>query len=379
MRYNALMVRELAATVVLSLTSCQAPGGGATSGAATTPGVTTASGSSGGETSSTGGDTSTSESSGAASGGTSSGEPPLDLGVTPDFGDGPPAGCKGKIDILFVMSRHPSSRFVQEQLIAAFPQFIAAIESKFSDFDYHIMVIDGDGPVREWGDAYCNHVCPDLSCKIEDPCCPDHNSPGDLCCTVPDYPCDYVDDATPCDSTWGAGTVFPAGDDASNKMCAIDGGRRYLIKGQTDLAETFVCLAQVGTSGDHRLGQALTAAMQKSINDPGGCNGGFLRKDALLLVALFSNTADEGGRGYSEGTPYDWAQAVLAAKGGDPEAVVMLSVLRKDCPGYDGICRMAKMFPYWVTEDSDAPDYGPAFDAATDLVETACAGFVPPG
>jgi hypothetical protein len=378
------MVRELAAAVVFSLTACQAPGG-ATSGFATTPGVTTASGSSGGETSSTGGDTSSSDSSDAASGGTSSGEPPLDLGVTPDFGDGPPAGCKGKIDILFVMSRHPTSGYVQEQLIAAFPHFISTIESRFANFDYHIMVIDGDGESDlddRWGDYSCNELCPDLSCKDYEPCCPDKNdgipNVGKPCCDVPGYPCGYLDDATYCDSAWGAGSVFPAGYYASNKMCAIDGGRRYLIKGQTDLAETFVCLAQVGTSGDHRLGQALTAAMQKSINDPGGCNGGFLRKDALLMVALISNTVDWFDLG-SEGTPYDWAQAVLAAKGGDPEAVVMLSILRKPCEGQDRVCQMVEMFPYGLLENSDAPDYGPAFDAATDLVETACAGFVPPG
>ena len=79
----------------------------------------------------------------------------------------------------------------------------------------------------------------------------------------------------------GAGEVFPAGvSGEANKPCPIDGGRRYLVKGQSNLEETFACIATVGASGYGWLGQALTAAMQTNINDPGGCNNGFLRKDA---------------------------------------------------------------------------------------------------
>jgi hypothetical protein len=71
-------------------------------------------------------------------------EPPRDLGVMPDFGDGP-AGCKGKIDFLFVISRGEPCEYRQEQLALAVPQFIDTIQAKFADFDYHIMVVDGDG------------------------------------------------------------------------------------------------------------------------------------------------------------------------------------------------------------------------------------------
>jgi hypothetical protein len=48
-----------------------------------------------------------------------------------DTADTKPPGCKGKIDFLFVISRHGSMKSAQEQLIAAFPKFIETIEAKF--------------------------------------------------------------------------------------------------------------------------------------------------------------------------------------------------------------------------------------------------------
>jgi hypothetical protein len=316
----------------------------------------------------------------SSSGAESTSEPPLDLGVTPDFGDGPPAGCKGKIDFLFVISRQANMEYRQEQLTLAFPQFIATIAAKFEDFDYHIMVIDGDGPEQGWGANSCNDACPDLSsCKWGDPCCPDAHAGnvGMLCCPQPDYPCDYLDDVSVCDEMWGAGVVTPAGYDASNRTCELDSDRRFIAKGQTDLAETFECIARVGTAGDLKLGQAFHAAMQKNINDPGGCNAGFLRKDALLMVTFITENPDSVGE--SEGNSVLWAEAALERKGSDPEAIVMLAFGSAPCKNSDRVCKMTELFPYSVREFIAVPDYGPAFDEATDLVETACAGFIPPG
>jgi len=174
--------------------------------------------------------------------------------------------------------------------------------------------------------------------------------------------------------------MFPAGTNGeANKPCPIDGDLRYLVKGQSNLEETFVCIATVGTSGNSQLGQAFTAAMQSNINDPGGCNNGFLRKDALLMVTFISSNVDYGIQG-SEGTPDKWAQAVLDAKHGDDKSIVMLSILNTEAQWepYDRIGTLAKMFPYHHLEDSLADDYGPAFVETASLVETACAGFTPP-
>ena len=172
--------------------------------------------------------------------------------------------------------------------------------------------------------------------------------------------------------------MFPAGSFTADKPCPIDGGRRYLVKGQTNLDKTFECMANVGVAGWKSLGQALTAAMQKSINDPGGCNAGFLRKDALLMVTTIATNIDDPEFG-SEGTPEEWAQAVIYAKGGDEKSIVIYNIGGTGCFPNDRVCRMAKMFTYNHLVHVEEPDYGPGFSEAAGLVETACAGFTPPG
>jgi len=281
----------------------------------------------------------------------------LDVGSEHDLGDGKPIGCKGKIDFLFVISRYAGMEGFQKQLLDAFPKFIATIEAKFADFDYHIMVVDGDA---NWGLSTCDAQCP-VQC-------------------VPNYPCDYQ--PTFCDKWMGAGVVFPAGDDAANKLCSIDGGRRYMVTGQSNLKETFACVAQVGSSGGDWIGEALTAAVHSNINDPGGCNPGFLRDDALLMLTFISNTYDSPNKPFgSAGTPETWTAAVRKAKADDLRSVVLLNIGDTMVPGChekDRLCQMVQLFPYSLNTEIWADDYGPFFDQATDLVETACAGFVPP-
>jgi hypothetical protein len=367
------------------LGACQAPTADS-SGFSSTPGITTGPG----PTGTTAPSTSTGAGSSSTSSGTSnSGEsglgettqPLLDVGTIPDGGSGNPVGCKGKIDLLFVLSRTWLMESRQAQLIKAFPKFIETIESKFDDFDYHIMVVDGDD---EWGSESCNDDCPVLDCKIGDPCCGINPEPewiGKPCCGVPkDYPCGYLDVLPDCETRIGAGTLFPAGDYASNKLCPIEGGRRYMVKGQKDLADTFACVGRVGINGAGKLGEALTAAMQKNINDPGGCNAGFLREDALLMVTFIQSNPDNGGGGtQSDGYAEDWAKAVLDAKHGDAESVVMLTFAYPVWEPYDEIWRMVKMFPYFKVDVAAPNDYSPAFTEAVALVDTACAGFVAPG
>jgi len=302
----------------------------------------------------------------------------------PDFGDGAPIGCNGKIDFLFMISRDANMAYRQEQVALAFPQFIAAIQEKFADFDYHIMVVTGD---NGWGNDTCTLMCPTPACKIGEPCCPlspQNGDTGQPCCdlTKYEYPCQDLDLVTQCDRTWGAGEVFPAGgDEEANKPCSIDGDRRYLVKGQSDLEGTFECIAKVGASGNMLLGQALTAAVQSPINDKGGCNDGFLRDDALLMVTFIATNGDNKGF-QSEGTPAEWAQAVVDAKHGDDKSVVMLNIgfpppCEDDDPA-NRLCVVTRLFPFHHQEFIGVADYGPAFDQAASLVETACAGFTPP-
>ena len=368
------------------LGACQAPTSGS-SGFSSTPEITTVSTSSAGDTTAmdsagpAAGSSSTAGSTSSASGiGETTTQPVFDLGTVPDLGDGNPVGCEGKIDLLFVISRTGLMAGRQTQLVDAFPKFIETIESKFDDFDYHIMVIDGDD---EWGGYACNDDCPVLDCKIGDPCCevnPEPELVGKSCCGAEDYPCGYLDVLPNCETMIGTGTLFPAGNSASNKLCPIDGGRRYMIKGQKDLSDTFACVAQIGAAGGGKLGEALTAAMQKNINGAGGCNDGFLREDALLMVTLIQINPDEGGGGLSsDGYAEDWAKAVLDAKHGNPKSVVMLTFAYPNWDVWDEILKLVKMFPYNKVDDTGSDDYSPAFAEAAALVETACAGYVAPG
>jgi len=377
LRYGpAVGTRKILALLLVG--ACQAPPVGHT-GFGSMPDVTTAPAVSTGGSSSTSGSSGTSTGEDSGSGGGSAGStsgPVGDLGDMPDFGNDSPVGCKGKIDFLFMISREGNMQYRQAQLAAAFPQFIDTIQSKFADFDYHIMVVDGD---PGWGNMMCNDLCPNVACKVGEPCCDwyQEDAEGTPCC-APDYPCQDLDLVTQCDRTWGAGTVFPAGvDGEANKPCPIDGRRRYLVKGQSNLEETFACIATVGASGYGLLGQALTAAMQSNINDPGGCNNGFLRKDALLMVTFISTGGDVKGK-ESAGTPAEWAQAVLDAKQGDDKSVVMLNIGYFDCDDSDRLCQVTKLFPFHHLESVLVADYGPAFVEAASLVETACAGFTPP-
>lgn len=299
----------------------------------------------------------------------------MDVGSAHDVSLGIPEGCKGKIDVLFVMSGSGLLVDVQPQLVAAFPKFIETISTKFKGFDYHIMVTDGD---PGWGLPHCDTVCPELlTCMRWDPCCPYINGPKELpCCGVPDYPCDMLDSVSECDRTLGAGSVFPAGDLAANKPCKIDKGRRYLTQDQTNLSETFSCIAQVGVSGSEMVAAALVNAISPKFNAPGGCNEGFLRDDALLMVIMVTDGSDFK----SPGLPDEWYEAVIAAKGGDSESIVLLRIGKlpyPDCYPKDALCQFSTQFPYVVTVSNTVGDYPAVFDEATDLFGIACESLIP--
>ncbi len=286
--------------------------------------------------------------------GSSTGDAFPDAGPAPDIGTLGPKGCNGKIDFLFVISSHNLMQPMQAKAIDAFADFHATIAAQFADFDYHIMVVDGD---LDWGNSYCNNDACEQSCAIEG------------------YPCELVDQLTACDLDIGAGHVSNAGNNSSNRDCGVVGGRRYLTRDQPDLGETFSCLARVGTDGNDALALAATSALAPDIRGPGGCNEGFLRDDALLMIT-FLITGDDG---ISPGYPDEWAQAIIDAKNGDPGSIVMFGLLMPNCVDnkFDRLCRMLTMFEYSHIESNLIDDYGPAFVEATALVDAACTAFIP--
>ena len=355
----------LAAAVVL------APGCGDSraSGFSTGPGVTSAPQS----TSSSNGSTSDGgvEDSSAAASASSAGR--LDMGPPPDFGPVQPPGCKGKIDFLFLISSLGTMKTEQEQLLASLPGFLATITATFPDFDTHIMAAN---PLNKWAGWTCEqpHLC---------------GQTGTCGPNAPDYVCgpDTWLTVTECDETLGAGLTFNAGAYATNERCELYGGHRYItIPGESDPAAAFDCIARVGYSGgDPLMGDALVAAVSPELNGPGGCNAGFLRPDALLVVTMITDTEDD----QSTLKPVDWYEAVVAAKG-SADSVVMLMITSQmhegepppgcvtvDDDGKALLRDLINLFPYRFEGDTCAPTYVPFFEQAVGLVGEACDSFIP--
>ncbi len=256
----------------------------------------------------------------SASGTTTGNMSTLDMGPIPDFG-GQAIGCQGKIDFLFVISSWYSMKANQTQLQEAFPAFTAMLEEEFAEFDYHIMVVDSAGPLMQ---NTCD-ACYDCTGCMK-PGCAEYGGPEDYPCKGPFVLCDVTD---------GAGVTITGNFGATNKRCDLFGGNRYMIKGEPAPEAMFKCIATVGEGPKTPVPMTMMQAALSPDMLKGGCNDGFLRKDALLAVIVLNGEQDD----LTPGTPQDWYNAVVAAKGGNEEAIVTL-VLSNDldlpnpkCPG----------------------------------------------
>ena len=281
-------------------------------------------------------------------------------GVDPDTGT-QEGGCQ-KIDFLFVVDNSGSMADEQQNLATSFPGFITSIQNTVKAEDYHIMVIDTDA-----GNAFLQQ------CFV-------------VCALLPNcegYPCNNLPKAEGCDAMLGTGLV----EDPSAKACGVAGGKRYMVDGQPNLSQTFQCLAKVGTDGDgsERPMEAMIAAVS-TLNVPGQCNEGFLRKDALLVVTFIT---DEEDTGKSNGAPVGWNAGLVAAKYGSEKSIVVLGLIGDpDQPNpvcTDGaeasprLREFAESFTYGSWGSICSPDYAPFFDAAVSVIDTACSQFEPPG
>jgi hypothetical protein len=291
-----------------------------------------------------------------------------DMGV-PDFG-AQPAGCRGKIDFLFVISASGTMKEHQSRLIGAFPGFMESIREQFPDFDVHILVANPN-PQPSWLMSDCA-VC-------TDDCDPDGAPPT----------CGAV--LTACDKQIGAGITFPAGTGATNHRCELAGGKRYIVSGEQQVNDEFACIAQVGLGGSDLGGEAMATAIKPEFNDPmdeDACNSGFLRDDALLVVTIIQDHYDED----SSGTVDDWIDALRTAKHGDDDAFAVLALTTDVDAGYGGLCFPDKSYQTknrlrLLTEGVRhgfigsicADSYVPFFaEHVADLAEL-CDDFVPPG
>jgi hypothetical protein len=288
-------------------------------------------------------------------------------GGDPDAMPPPDSGCRG-VDFLFVVDNSGSMDNEQAALVGAFPGFMQTIADTLdAGSDFHILVADTD--------AWSN--------------CGPGNCPAELCRDpiAGDYICEQAFDA--CDKTLGAGVVHPAGQLASNAQCNPAGGNRYILANEPDLVGTFSCMATVGVSGDgdETPMDAMVAALADPMNAAGGCNDGFLRDDALLVITFISDDPHY----IDSGDPHSWYQAVVTAKNGDPAGVVVLGLTpnwpgcREDHPEAIRGAHWAQFIALWANQGlhgnvcSTAAEYVAFFEDAVAPIVDACEGFEPPG
>lgn len=277
------------------------------------------------------------------------------------------AGCE-KVDFLFVIDSSASMEDEQSNLLGSFPGFITAIEDTLDLTDFHMMVVDA-GSVVGGG----------------------------------------------CDGTLGAGRTTSA----SGANCGLAGSTRYATQDQADLGAAFSCMGARGFAGpgDEQTMDALVAAIGP-LNADGGCNSGFLRDDAILVVTIITDEEDSPSDTVaippldgscapadadpnSSGNPDTWVAAVVAAKAGNEAAAVVLSLLG-DCD-LGGSCQgivldtanpaapvtgaepaprirqFTESFGFGSVGPVCAADYTPFFLDAVSVIESACDDFVPPG
>ena len=268
------------------------------------------------------------------------------MGTTGDTGGG--AGCQ-KVDLLFVIDNSGSMQDEQASLIASFEGFVNGIQAELDSADsYHIGVVTTD--------AY------------------DDNAPG----------CQGL----------GHLVTQTGGEGSSATDCLpFTTGKRFLDNTEPNLQDKFACIAQVGISGsgDEVQAQAGYTAVTKSLSEPGACNDGFIREDALLVVVFITDEDDApdcvpiiGCLGGSGGDPPDWAAQFTQSKNGIQDNIVMLALVgqsgNNSC-GADHCTRLIALTNWFINGSSGdicAPSYEGFFTEAISVIDTACDNFTPP-
>jgi hypothetical protein len=295
-------------------------------------------------------------------------------------------GCPS-VDFLFVVDNSRSMQEEQGNLVRSFPGFIDVVQNELRTRDHHVMVIDTDASGGAAGLSDISGLLGGaISCRPAPACCR-------LACGLGNIPFINVDScndltceqvrAAPepdrCEGALGAGKrLDPDGGD-----CGVLGSERYLSESQPGLPEAFSCVARVGTFGDGDE-QPMGALLEAIGPEQSGCNTGFLREDAVLVVTIISDEDDEN-------SPADvaaWREALLAAKGGNPAAIVVLGLIGDDAAGAlpGGPCgdeaqpaprlrEFVESFRFGSLGSVCAEDYAPFFRRAVSVIDDACVEF----
>jgi hypothetical protein len=242
-------------------------------------------------------------------------------------------GCR-KVDYLFVIDNSASMLTYQNELVDSFDVFIDGVELTQASLEsVHVGVVTTD--------TYSGNT------DNPDPSCLAH----------------------------GGLVTKTHGHNSSDAQCGpYAEGHNYMTE-LDDLEVTFPCAAQVGTTGNNeeRPLEALTSAVI-DLDQPGLCNDGFIRDDALLVVVIVSDEDDPG----PVQSRYD---RLVEAKGGHADNVVVVGLVNEpdtECAlhGHASEAFLLADFVGRFTYGFLAPvcgDYSSTFQQAIAVVEEACA------
>lgn len=266
-----------------------------------------------------------------------------DSGV--DTAPGVPLGCE-KVDFLFVVDNSSSMDDDQANLIENFPTFAAGIESSLAHVeDIHVGVVTTD----EY--SALPQECRELGALVT--------------------------------QTGGAAS--------SMVECGPFAQGHPYMTAADDLAAGFACAARVGVDGLAREQpiEAMLAAARGTHDEPGGCNDGFIREDALLVVVLITDETDgpnDHEAQASPGTPADWRDELIEIKGHlhNTAIVSLVKGAELGCPPLEGessggdIVTFTNLFGANGMVGGICEDHGDVLSQAVDVIEHACDSYVPP-
>jgi hypothetical protein len=258
----------------------------------------------------------------------------FDVGAIPDLLVSK-EGCN-KVDFLFVIDDSSSMAAYQANLVANFPAFIDGIQNALENaYSYQVGVVTTD--------AYAFNVpeCQELSSLV----------------------------------------VRTGGVSSSNMVCGPYADGANYMTDNDDLVEAFSCAATVGVSGsgNEQPLAAVSETLLKLEGDPGECNDGFIRDDALLVIVIIGDEFDN-----SPGTEMQYYQDVVTAKFDLPENVVVVSIC--DFPGnicgFGASVEVSAFTDLWGANGFKVPicvaDYAPYFEEAIDIIDVACENYISP-
>ena len=174
--------------------------------------------------------------------------------------------------------------------------------------------------------------------------------------------------------------------------CGFASGRQFIDGTEPNVDTAFSCAANVGALGNPNEAPmtAMARAVTGEMGAPGACNEGFLRDDAILVVTVVSDANPQtANREHAMGSASTWYDAVVAAKGGNEAAIVVVGLFGDmDLPG--GLCNGDQTGPEyraWVERFGPRgflgsvcmPDYSALFLEAVSTIDLTCDEFEPEG